>query len=232
LRLTQEGSTLIEINGGSDIWAVAFPANGEYLVSGDGSSGRWQINGNNEAKCQRDLPGRNLLIFGVDFSLDSARLLTASKNKTATVWDLATRKTVLTLDREDWVIAAKCSLQGDRITTATRESVRVYDNIVAACSWTYPQKSPRHTPLVSTGPRTTSSSYPTVTFWDTSTHTLVGLIQLPRHITVRSLSRITVSIVFLWTILNLNNFLVPLVFPDMIRSHCLVHIPLSRNLKF
>ena len=35
--------------------------------------------------------------LGVDFSPDSTRFVSASKNRTATVWDIATRKRVLTL---------------------------------------------------------------------------------------------------------------------------------------
>ena len=37
LTVGQEGSPLIEINGGSDIWTMKFTANGEYIVgSGEG----------------------------------------------------------------------------------------------------------------------------------------------------------------------------------------------------
>ena len=93
----------------------------------------------------------------------------------------------------------------------------------------------------------------TVTFWDTSTHVQLGLIKLTQpirsialspddqflaiggqggKITIRSLSRITVGIMFLSIILGLNNFHVLLVFPNRIQSHCLVCIPLSRNLTF
>jgi WD40 repeat protein len=69
------------------------------------------------------------VVYGVDFSPDdSTRLVTASKNYTAAVLDVTTRQQVLRLDHEDWVVAAKYSPQGDRIATATRESVRVYDS--------------------------------------------------------------------------------------------------------
>ena len=66
-------------------------------------------------------------ILGVDFSPDSTRLVSASK-KAAIVWDIATRKRVHTLEHADlWVRAAKYSPQGDRVATATRESVRLWD---------------------------------------------------------------------------------------------------------
>ena len=65
--------------------------------------------------------------LGVDFSPDATRLVSASKNGTAAIWDIAARKRVQTLDHGDVVRAAKYSPQGDRIATATRESVRVWD---------------------------------------------------------------------------------------------------------
>ena len=67
-------------------------------------------------------------INGVDFSPDSTHLVSALDNRTVTVWSIATRQRVLTLHHESAVTAAKFSLQGDRIATATRDhSVRVYD---------------------------------------------------------------------------------------------------------
>jgi WD40 repeat protein len=66
-------------------------------------------------------------IHGVDFSPDSSRLVSASHNQTA-IWDIATCKRLQTLDHGDWVRAAKYSPQGDRIATATVNSVRVYDS--------------------------------------------------------------------------------------------------------
>jgi WD40 repeat protein len=66
--------------------------------------------------------------FGVDFSPDSTRLVVVSSDRTATVFDVATRKRVLAVLHKDTVRAAKYSPQGDRIATATRESVRVWDS--------------------------------------------------------------------------------------------------------
>ena len=67
-------------------------------------------------------------IFGVDFSPDSTRLVSASSAGRASVWDVATRKEILTLRHEDEVWAAKFSPLGNQIATATRSSVRVYDS--------------------------------------------------------------------------------------------------------
>ena len=205
-------------------------------------------------------------IFGVDFSPDSTRLVTASNIRIATVFDVATRKKVQTLDHEYWVIAAKYSAQGDRIATATYfGSIRVWDSddghllvhipikVTPECNrgllwsnnhlfvvsdneikqldastgssvseWSVPDSSstscialPRHGEFIA------YSTEDTVTFWDTSTHAQLGLIQVTQpavahpirsialspddqflatggnggKITVRSLSPITVSIV-------------------------------------
>ena len=67
-------------------------------------------------------------VIGVDFSPDSTRLVSASQNRTASVWDIATCQRVHTLDHGDLVRAAKYSPQGDRIATATRRSVQVWDS--------------------------------------------------------------------------------------------------------
>ena len=56
--------------------------------------------------------------------LDSTRLVSATLNKAI----IARRKRVQTLDHVDRVTAAKYSPQGDRVATATRESVRVWDS--------------------------------------------------------------------------------------------------------
>jgi len=95
------------------------------------------------------------------------------------------------------------------------------------------------------------STRSTVTFWDTSTHTQLGLVQLPkiipsialspddqllaiggqaRKITIQSLAHVTVSIVFLWIMAYLNMFLAPLVTSNRTQSHPLVYITLSGNL--
>ena len=68
-------------------------------------------------------------IRDVDFSPDSTRLVcTNCEDKTATIWDIAARKKVQTFDHGQSVFAAKYSPQGDRIATATRESIQVWDS--------------------------------------------------------------------------------------------------------
>ena len=337
LTVGQEGHPLTEIYGGDDIWAVAFTANGEYIVGGghgdeagvwrveDGKQiatlaaklvtclavskdGRWIAAGTFDGEVimwdaktfeQVFSHKEGTYIHGVDFSPDSTRLVTASGNRTATVWNVATRKKVQRLGHKTPVTAAKYSPQGDRIATATRKSVQVWDSndgrllvdisvkVTPSCNtgllwcnnhlfivsdseikqleastgsalseWSVPKITdsscialPKHAEFIA------YTTQDTVTFWDTSTHTQLGLIKHTQHIhsiqvalspdgrslaigedggkiTIRSVSRITVSDMFLRIMAHLNNVLVPLVFPNMIQSRCLVYIPLSRNLTF
>jgi WD40 repeat protein len=67
------------------------------------------------------------VVRGVDFSPDSTRLVALGVH-TATVWNIASRELVLGLRHENSLLAAKYSPNGDRIATATQNSVRVYDS--------------------------------------------------------------------------------------------------------
>ena len=171
---------------------------------------------------------------GVDFSPDSTRLVTASFNgRSATVWDIATRKPVVgPLRHEKAVRTAKFSLQGDRIATATLDSVRVYDSSdgrlllditvkvtplynngllwskahlfvlsddkvkqidaatgSAVSEWLVPGGGERKRIALATyGDFIAHSIRRTVTFWDASTHTQLGLIKHPEDILSIALS--------------------------------------------
>jgi WD40 repeat protein len=213
----------------------------------------------------------------VDFSPDSTRLVSAASHNRTAIWDIATRKRVQTLDHGDWVRAAKYSPQGDRIATATVDSVRVYDSndgrllmdtpvkvapwfntgllwfndhifVIsdskikrleastgsAVSEWPVPDSThfscimlPKHGEFIA------YSTQRTITFWDTATHTQLGLIQHPQDIrsiavspddrllaiggddgkiTINSLFRIVVSILFRWIVVHMNNFLTPIIF--------------------
>ena len=169
LTIGEERSQSIEINVGSEVRAVTFSANGEYLLSGNdcvvrmwrvesrqkvasmymnrgkasclavSDDGKWIAAGTYDGdvfawdattykQVLRHSEGvSSASTHGVDFSPDSTRLVSATKEK-ATVWNLATRKQVRALSHEHYVIAAKYSPQGDRIATATRNGpVRVWD---------------------------------------------------------------------------------------------------------
>ena len=204
-----------------DVRSLAVSQDGRWIAAGTdwGEAILWDTKTFEQVFTHKeDLPDS---ILGVDFSPDSTRLVTASKNPTA-IWDVAARKKVLTL-HEYWVRAAKYSPQGDRIATATFDSVRVWDsndgrlltdipvNVAplsmfnsgllwsnnhlfvvsdstikrfeastgsAASEWPVHHSNnsscialPKHGEFIA------YSTYDTVTFWNTSTHTRIGLIQ-------------------------------------------------------
>ena len=101
-------------------------------------SGRWIAGGSNggdvlvwDATTYKRVFADNVgstSIKNVDFSPDSTRLVSATGQSTAPIWDIAARQKVRTLDHDGLVIAAKYSPQGDRIATATDESVRIWDS--------------------------------------------------------------------------------------------------------
>ena len=226
----QGGSPLIEIDGGMDLFTVAFAANGEYIVGGGNKLGVWRVQDGKQmarmaARCfavSKDgrwiAAGENTNdevflwdaksfekvfsykehfngILGVDFSPDSTRLVTASQNRTATVWDVGTRKKVPRLDHGHWVIAAKYSPQGDRIATATLDgSVRVWDGNDGRLLVDIPVKV---TPQCNTGllwfnnhlfvvsgstiKQLEASTGSTVSEWPVHDATYVSCIALPKH---------------------------------------------------
>ena len=65
-------------------------------------------------------------IWGIDFSPDSTRLVAARQSSTAIVWDRPLGKKVQTLEHSGLLRAVKYSPLGDRIATATLDSVRVW----------------------------------------------------------------------------------------------------------
>ena len=106
-----------------DRWIAAGTSEGDVLV--------WNAKTYKKIFSQREEKRRDRdynAINGVDFSPDSTRLVSASWNGTASIWDIATGKRVQTLQHVDWVTAAKYSPQGDRIATAIHNSVRVWDS--------------------------------------------------------------------------------------------------------
>ena len=67
-------------------------------------------------------------IRSVDFSPDSARVVSASWVGTASIWDIATCQRVQTFEHKVELLAAKYSPQGGRIATASDRPVRVWDS--------------------------------------------------------------------------------------------------------
>ena len=65
--------------------------------------------------------------YAVDFSPDSTRVVGGSRDGLAAIWAVTSGKQVQRLHHNDWVKAAKYSLQGARIVTATEHSIKVWD---------------------------------------------------------------------------------------------------------
>src|SRR5208283_3502762 len=64
----------------------------------------------------------------VAFSPDGARILTASADKTAKVWDAASGKLLASFDHQDWIWHAAFSSDGARILTASVDhSAKLWD---------------------------------------------------------------------------------------------------------
>ena len=116
-------TTLMEAN---DVRCLAVSNDGKWIAGGTffGDVLVWDANTYEQVFAHREDYD---IVNGVDFSPDSSRLVSASDNKTAIVWDIATGEQAQTLHHEGWVRTAKYSPQGDRIATATFHSVRVYD---------------------------------------------------------------------------------------------------------
>ena len=108
-----------------NVRCLAVSNDGRWIAAGTAGDGVFVWNAQT---FEKDVSHRVNYIGGVDFSPDSTRLVSASDNQIVSIWDIATRKLVQTLDYGGWVGAAKYSPQGDRIATATEDSVRVWDS--------------------------------------------------------------------------------------------------------
>ena len=109
------------------VWSLAVSKDSKWIAAGTlwGDVHVWDANYKQVFAHKEDSASIN----AVDFSPDSTRLVSASSNNTAAIWDIATLERVHTLRHEDKVIAATYSPQGDRIATTTKDSVlRIYDS--------------------------------------------------------------------------------------------------------
>ncbi|KAF8552627.1 hypothetical protein OG21DRAFT_1498291 [Imleria badia] len=210
----------METGGCKDIYCLAVSKDGRWIAAGTWTGAiLW------DAKTYKQVfaLGRSTIQW-VDFSPDSTRVC-GSYGKTATVWDVATRKQVLSLHHERTIVAVKYSLHGGRIATAISNSVRVWDSnngrllvdiqvtVIPDCNtgllwfnnhlfvvsdrkikefeassgatvsdWPVTNTSGSSCIALSHGEFIAYSTKRTVTFWDTLTHTQLGLIQYPSDI--------------------------------------------------
>lgn len=74
------------------------------------------------------LAGHKKMLSGAAFSPDGRKVVTASWDKTAKVWDSITGQLIMTLEHGGWVMSARFSPHGKRIiTVASDKFVRIWD---------------------------------------------------------------------------------------------------------
>ena len=107
---------------------VAASRDGQWIAAGSGNGGVfvWRATTPYEQVFARR-NGSNTIV-DIDFSPDSTILVSANLDSTAIIWDIAASRKVRTLNHDRSVAASKYSPEGDRIATATKESVRVWDS--------------------------------------------------------------------------------------------------------
>ena len=144
-----EGVQLWRVQDGEEIarleadcvWCLAVSKDNNWIAAGTfwGYVIVWDANTHKQKYCLK-----TKAVYGLDFSPDAARLVAASNDSTATIWDIGTGDEVRKLVHEDWVRATKYSPEGNRIATATSHHVRVWDSEDGRLmheiqvSWSYP----------------------------------------------------------------------------------------------
>ena len=109
--------------------SVAVSKDGRFIAAGSyyGDVFVWDATTYEQVFADK-IPG-GPIIWDVDFSPDSTRLVSANgDNNTAIIGDIAARKKVQMFHHDSCVFAAKYSPQGDRIATAGPKSVQVWDS--------------------------------------------------------------------------------------------------------
>ena len=115
------------------VCSLAVSKDGRFIAAGSGLGDVWVWDGRTyEQVFVVEVLG-GPIIYNVDFSPDLIQLVSANwwnqwMACTATIWDIAARTSVQKFEHGDWVLVAKYSPQGNRITTASDGSVRVWDS--------------------------------------------------------------------------------------------------------
>ena len=110
------------------VYCVAVSKDGRWIAAGsyyDGEVSVWDATTYERVLAHKI--GRGA-IRDVDFSPDSSRLVSANGDYAATVWDIAARQKARTLDHGGSVRAAKYSPLGNRIATADRHCIQLWDS--------------------------------------------------------------------------------------------------------
>jgi WD40 repeat protein len=115
LTVGQEGSPLIEINGGSDLRAVAFAANGKYLVSGGRGGVRvWRVE---DGKEMATMAAPNVWCLAV--SKDDRWIAAGTLWRDVFVWDAKTHEKVFSLREDHGITGVDFSPDSTRLVSAS-----------------------------------------------------------------------------------------------------------------
>ena len=109
LTVEQEGSTLIKIDSGHSICAVAFSANGEYIVGGGGGLGVWRVE---DGKQMATMAARGVLSLAV--SKDGRWIAAGTLDGEVSVWDAETFEKVFTHKDANDILAVDFSPDSTR----------------------------------------------------------------------------------------------------------------------
>jgi WD40 repeat protein len=110
--------------GGAEFKACALSRDSGVLAAGDtaGVTRMWDVR---TGKLVRELRDQRAMIWSVTFSADGARLLAASADGTAVLWDAATGARLQTFAHEAPVLGAELSPDGHEVITASGDRTAV-----------------------------------------------------------------------------------------------------------
>jgi WD40 repeat protein/serine/threonine protein kinase len=122
------GREMLRLNGHS---SVAFSPDGMWLASASGTRGEGTVSVWDSVMERKalTLTGHTGTVLCATYSLDGARLASASSDKTVKVWDTATGQETLAINaHKHFVLSVSFSPAGERLASASRDkTVKVWD---------------------------------------------------------------------------------------------------------
>jgi WD40 repeat protein len=121
------GASLAVLTGPAEVLSAAYSPNGRRLVAGFGNLtfGVWDTHTGTLGAVRS---GHHDSVSSAVFSPDGTKILTASVDKTARIWDSSTLAPFIVLPHSDFVNEAEFSRDGTRVVTAANDSTaRIWD---------------------------------------------------------------------------------------------------------